>query len=382
MAADAAARDERSWDSDKRAFVADHRDDVASERDAAADARDRIAHEREQAANDRDCAADQRETNLDEWEARRTVIGAEDQLVTTASEERRHAATARARGGDERDEAAKSRDAALAQRTGAEADRELADERRHTSSPATGLALAFARIAAYLYEGTQVDVVFERVAEAAVSSMAGCSMASVTVREGATPPRTAAATHPQARAADLAQYEQGEGPCLDAIEQTIVYAPSFPDPRWPSLASGLRDHGVGAVGSYRLGTPNSAGAPGAGGSLNTYASEPDAYTEEAREIGVILAAHASLVTDTVRARQSLEELGEDLRKALASRDVISQAKGILMERHRLTPDDAFDVLRRASQTLNVKLKKVAEHLAETGELVATRDTATDVTSVE
>ena len=57
-----------------------------------------------------------------------------------------------------------------------------------------------------------------------------------------------------------------------------------------------------------------------------------------------------------------------LQQALLSRDVIGQAKGILMERQRITADEAFDVLRKASQHLNVKLRNLAEHVVETGEI--------------
>jgi len=48
--------------------------------------------------------------------------------------------------------------------------------------------------------------------------------------------------------------------------------------------------------------------------------------------------------------------------------VIGQAKGILMERLLVTPEDAFDILRRTSQQLNIKLREVAHKLTESGEL--------------
>lgn len=82
----------------------------------------------------------------------------------------------------------------------------------------------------------------------------------------------------------------------------------------------------------------------------------------------MLAAHASVAIRAVAQRNDLADSGRALQQALLSRDVIGQAKGILMERLRITPDDAFDVLRRASQSLNLKLREVASHLAETGEL--------------
>lgn len=84
---------------------------------------------------------------------------------------------------------------------------------------------------------------------------------------------------------------------------------------------------------------------------------------------VVLAAHASVAMRAIREREGLELLGEQLNEALSSRDVIGQAKGILMERLHVTPEDAFDILRTSSQQLNLKLREIAERLTETGELV-------------
>jgi len=101
--------------------------------------------------------------------------------------------------------------------------------------------------------------------------------------------------------------------------------------------------------------------------LNAYGVEPDAFSDEAQEIGLILAAHASTAAGVVRERGALQDLAENLDKALLSRDVIGQAKGILMERLKVSPEDAFDILRRSSNRLNKKLHAVALSVAETGE---------------
>ena len=140
----------------------------------------------------------------------------------------------------------------------------------------------------------------------------------------------------------------------------------FPTPAGPTLGSRPADMGAQSAASYRLATASLATA-GTGGSLNTYGIEPDAFSEEAREIGLILAAHASVAVGAVRERDALQDLAQNLTKALLSRDVIGQAKGILMERLKLTPEDAFDALRRSSNRLNEKLHAVALNLAETGE---------------
>jgi hypothetical protein len=127
----------------------------------------------------------------------------------------------------------------------------------------------------------------------------------------ATPPLTSATSGPTPGA----QQETGEGPEVAAVAEAVVYFPAFPDPRWPALG-----------------------------------------------------AHASNAVRAVGERSVLEQLGHQLHDALASRDVIGQAKGSLMERLRITPEDAFDTLRRSSQRLNVKLREIAQKLAETGEL--------------
>ena len=106
------------------------------------------------------------------------------------------------------------------------------------------------------------------------------------------------------------------------------------------------------------------------GALNLYARLPRAYGATDRATGVIFATHAGIALAAVEARTEAHRV-EHLEQALSSRELIGQAQGILMERERITPDQAFDVLRRASQHLNVKLREVAQHLVDTGERPAT-----------
>jgi hypothetical protein len=234
--------------------------------------------------------------------------------------------------------------------------------------------MVFADIAEQLYDADSFDDVLSRIAEAAVSTIAGCRMASVTLSERSGY-RTAASTDPAATAVDHAQYQSHEGPCLDAVDAPMVYAQSFPDERWPTLASRPTESGVQSALSYRLAAAGSAAADSGGGSLNSYGVIPSAFNDAAQEIGFILAAHASVAARAVDERSTLESLGRDLQQALLSRDVIGQAKGILMERLEITPEDAFDLLRRSSQNLNVKLRDVARGLAETGEFRMTRSSS-------
>ena len=353
-------QDERAWGADKRDFVADWRDEVAARRDADADTRDATADEREQ-------LADERQSRLDEQERRIVERAAELGILPEDSAEEQARRAAERAAAAQRRLAREGRDQRRGERDAAAEAREAAAKRREASTPATGLAMAFAEIARCLYEADNFEDVLTRIVETTVSTVTGCDMASITAREDGETFRTLASTHSAAIAVDEAQYEAHEGPCLDAVEQAMVYTPSFPDSRWPTLASRPADSGVQAVISYRLTAPGRIAEGFAAGSLNAYAGTAQAFDDEAQEIGLILAAHASVGMRAVREREAFEQLGRQLHEALSSRDVIGQAKGILMERLRITPEDAFDTLRRSSQRLNLKLREIAQRLTETGE---------------
>ena len=70
----------------------------------------------------------------------------------------------------------------------------------------------------------------------------------------------------------------------------------------------------------------------------------------------------------MHAYQSVRDRADNLQAALESRAVIDQAKGVLIERYKLTPDQAFQLLARASMNADRKLRDVADHLVHTGEL--------------
>lgn len=350
--------EERGWADDKREFVADSRDDAADERDLAADARDAIAGARE-------TIADAREADLDKGEQdQKSRVGgtglARNPVVASLRGEERAArevaAEDRSDGDRDREEEKVSRDAAT-------------DRREHAERP-TLLALTFASIAERLYAADTYDEVLTRIASAAMATMDGGESASVTLLEhGAY--RSAASTDQSATAVDQAQYDAHEGPTLDAFTAPVVHAPSFPDDRWPLLGAQPSDHGVGSSLSYRLDTTDGDAPETGAASLNIYAQSSDAFDQTAQEIGMILAAHAALAARAVGERTTNQDLGRHLEEALLSRDVIGQAKGILMERLKTTPEDAFDILKRSSQRLNVKLREVARGLTETGEMTPT-----------
>lgn len=102
--------------------------------------------------------------------------------------------------------------------------------------------------------------------------------------------------------------------------------------------------------------------------LDVYGSGSDAFDAEAEQIGFILASHAAPASRAVGDRVGLERLLLHLQETLESRDVIGQAKGILMDRRKIGPDEAFAILKRSSQRLNVKLREIAGALAATGDI--------------
>jgi hypothetical protein len=103
------------------------------------------------------------------------------------------------------------------------------------------------------------------------------------------------------------------------------------------------------------------------GALNLYARSPIAFGVVDRGKAVILASLAELALTAAHSHEQDGMGFQDFRAALGTREMIGQAEGILMERERISANHAFDILRRASQHLNIKLREVAQNLVDTGE---------------
>jgi hypothetical protein len=91
------------------------------------------------------------------------------------------------------------------------------------------------------------------------------------------------------------------------------------------------------------------------GALNLYSRPPNAFDDESEQVGLLFASHAAVAFAGVRKEAQLA-------KAVVSRDLIGQAKGILMERYNISPERAFLVLTRISQDNNRKLHDIATEL--------------------
>jgi hypothetical protein len=220
----------------------------------------------------------------------------------------------------------------------------------------------FAQTAQILFAAGGVTETLAQLVESAVTTIEGCDFASIFLLEGRSITR-AVQTDPIVDEIDSLQCQTGEGPCLDAIaRQLIFYADDLElDPRWPIFGPSSATVGVRSV----LALPLSDN--GAQGALNLYGRYPAAFGVVDRAKAVILASLANPALAAARSLEDNDRLSDNLHTALSSRELIGQAEGILMERERITGDQAFDILRRASQHLNIKLREVAQKLVDTGE---------------
>jgi GAF domain-containing protein len=198
----------------------------------------------------------------------------------------------------------------------------------------------------------------ERAVRMCVDLIDACDMAGVSVIDS-TRVRTLAASSDQLRAIDDLQFELREGPCYDALrrEEPVTTNDLATDERWPHWGSLVSERtGVHASMSYRLFTSRDAL-----GSLNMYSALPAAFGHQDAVQGYVLAAHAAAAIAASRKEAQLTQ-------ALESRTLIGQATGILMERFSLDPEAAFGVLRRISQTNNIKVATLAGDLVAHGRL--------------
>ncbi len=192
--------------------------------------------------------------------------------------------------------------------------------------------------------------------------MPGADFAGITLVGAQRRVENRGATDPLVAELDEVQANLGEGPCLDALweHRTVVIDDMHTDDRWPRFAAAAADRGIGGSLSFQLFVEGDHL-----GALNLYGSCASGFDQESEDVGLIFATHAAVALVGAQHEATL-------RVAVSSRDLIGQAKGILMERYRLTADQAFTLLTRASMTTNRKVTDIAAELATTGQLPADR----------
>jgi GAF domain-containing protein len=211
-----------------------------------------------------------------------------------------------------------------------------------------------------LADDDDVHAALRRVAEAGCHLLSSCQAASVTIIELGRPV-TVVSTGDAALAADSAQYDVDDGPCLAAArhEQVVLIDDVAVDDRWPHFGRAALAEGFRAS----LSIPLRLGVTGRGG-LNLYGDRPGAFTEDDQDVATGFAAQASVVVANAQAYWAAFDATRNLTLALERRAVIEQAKGVLIARHGFSDDDAFDELRRRSQATNRKLRAIAAEVVD------------------
>ena len=224
------------------------------------------------------------------------------------------------------------------------------------------VTLSVTEAAKNLFSGGSVSGTLASIVEMAVTTIESSDFAGIFIING-NAVATSVHTDPMVVEVDALQRRYNEGPCLDAITHRLTfYADDLGrDLRWPKFAPRATEAGIRSV----LALPLSVDAQQ--GALNLYARYPVAFGVVDRAKATILAALASQALSVAHSHEDQERRDAAFHSALASREIIGEALGILIERERITADQAFDILRRASKHLHIRLVEVAQNLIDTGE---------------
>lgn len=215
----------------------------------------------------------------------------------------------------------------------------------------------FDALARVVYGGEDFAGVYQAVCDAAPRLVDGCARASLLLKDRGRL-FTAAATDDVARTIDRLELEVGEGPCLDAIEEESIQldADLTTGSAWPRLQRRiLAETPVRSSAGFRIVVDDRKV-----GALNLFGDTPGALTQRSVDQGAVLAAFASVALGSAER----QEQARTLREGLASNREIGKAIGLMMAFHKVGDEEAFAILRTASQELNVKLSEVARQVVD------------------
>lgn len=228
-----------------------------------------------------------------------------------------------------------------------------------TGSPDSSLGAVMSRIARELQqEHGDVGATLQAIATTAVDAVPGaqhCGI-SLVLERSRVRPRASSSRLPVV--VDALQERLGQGPCMDAVwdQEAVRVDDVATDGRWPAFAAVAAEAGVGSMLCFRLYVSGDEL-----GAMHLYSAAPRAFDDQSVDHGRLLAGHAAVALAGAQHEHHL-------RSAIDHRDLIGQAKGILMERYKTTADQAFAMLVRSSSLTNRRLWDVAEELSTTGSL--------------
>lgn len=194
----------------------------------------------------------------------------------------------------------------------------------------------------------------------AIDGADGCCV-SLT-RAGGKELKTVASTGPVGDKIDALQRETGEGPCMTAIEKIATFhIPDMEqDETWPTFSRRAADEtGIKSMLSFVLKLSDQET-----GAMNMLSTKKDSFSDEDLDAGTLFAAQAAVaMADALGHAHDEKKIGE-LEEGMKTRQTIGEAVGILMVTRQVTADDAFQILRKASQNSNLKLRDIAEKVVE------------------
>jgi GAF domain-containing protein len=219
---------------------------------------------------------------------------------------------------------------------------------------------AFAELSKIMLGEQPLSATLQRVAELAKQTIPGAAEVSVTLLQDGQV-ASVAFTGPLASQLDERQYESGFGPCMDAATSgvTITIDDTAHSPTYPDFARVAARQGVRHTMS--IGLPVQRQTIGA---LNVYGTDDTPFDEGKQDLATAFASYAAVAVANAGVYATTAQLAANLQRALDSRAVIDQAKGILMGRHGITGEVAFDMLSKQSQLTNRKLHDIAQELVD------------------
>ena len=231
---------------------------------------------------------------------------------------------------------------------------------KYSAENGSGLSESLAALGQFVVSEQSLQESLKRVAELSVRAVYGADGAGVTWVV-ARRPTTVIAAGDFVRRIDEIQYSLDEGPCLYAFEtqQPVLVEDLEHEQRWPRFTPAALGHGLRSVVAAPLTV-----AGNRLGALNIYALQSGVFDEAAEKTAILFAEQAAVVLANAEAFTRAQNAAINLGEALTSRAVIDMAKGIVMAREHCNPEEAFSLLRAASQTQHRKLRDIAQDLVD------------------
>lgn len=213
------------------------------------------------------------------------------------------------------------------------------------------LAQTLGDLALNLQDQGDLEATLQAVVKGAVDIVPGTRWAGISLIENRMV-RSRVPSDPVVAELDALQNAFNEGPCLSSLREhrTVLIDDMTTETRWPRFCAAAAELGVSSLLSFQLYVVQQNL-----GSINLYGGDVGVFAADSVAIGEIVAQHASVALFGAEAESQFEV-------ALSTRDVIGQAKGVIMERFKVDGARAFQLLTKLSQDSNVKLIDIAKQL--------------------